>query len=556
MGKTIKKVRERSFASHPNKTTLEDVKNNEAILGVYEGPIQKKTANDNDRVYTEEFWNQFFESAQTKKRLERNLFLGRMTHPSEGVEFDLNKASHTVTRVWDGACKQEVLQESETIESPDDELIYGRIWVLNTEAGQNLQTMLDAGIKLGVSSRSLVVSEKKDGMEYIDEGEVFGWDYVAIGSVAEALPKQVKESLTMDVTEEGIDLDFGDEEVIIEEEDFDNFMEELESSDHENAKVIRQALKLEEQYKGSDDDEEEGDEDEKEGEESSEEGSEEGEDQDVELEEVVPDGMTAVEFIQDLQDEMNHLEEEIDNRDERYKGTIAHLFKQNGQLRDRQEQIIEAFESFRTYFEYYEDYTHEVLSQFKENLEEASDSDAMDDELKEAVRTLVRQVNMREKQLDLACESLDTMSDEYHLLHNRTEQEIDKLEQEFSDRMEEYEEQVKRLKKEKKKEAYKAGVEVYAICMADKHNIQEDKLVDLLIESETHEEVDAKINRLQNLEQGVKDGLPFATTKQAFEEVKKKFGEEGQQQEDNSRLERDKSDKMTRIMEKSVGIRK
>lgn len=144
------------------------------VISVYTGPIQKKSENKNGRVYTEEFWENFFNSESNQKRLENGLCLGQLGHPSkdQGVGVNLEKVTHFVSDVWES--------------DEDSNIIEGKIHVLGEPTlGARLDTYLSAGIGLGVSSRAAVDHYSEGSREIIVDGEVYGWDFVEDASVAE-----------------------------------------------------------------------------------------------------------------------------------------------------------------------------------------------------------------------------------------------------------------------------------------------------------------------------------------------------------------------------------
>ena len=61
--------------------------------------------------------------------------LGEVDHP-EGLNINLDRVSHMITEMW--------------MDGPNG---YGKLKVLPTPMGQIVQTMLESGVKLGVSSR-------------------------------------------------------------------------------------------------------------------------------------------------------------------------------------------------------------------------------------------------------------------------------------------------------------------------------------------------------------------------------------------------------------------
>ena len=102
--------------------------------------------------------------------------LGEVDHP-EGLNINLDRVSHMISESWmDGANG------------------YGKLKVLPTPMGQLVKTMLESGVKLGVSSRgSGNVSE--DGSNEVSDFEIITVDIVAQPSAPGAYPTPIYEHL-------------------------------------------------------------------------------------------------------------------------------------------------------------------------------------------------------------------------------------------------------------------------------------------------------------------------------------------------------------------------
>jgi len=102
--------------------------------------------------------------------------LGEVDHP-EGLNINIDRVCHMVTEMWmDGANG------------------YGKLMVLPTPMGQLVKTMLEAQVKLGVSSRgSGNVSESGNGE--VSEFEIITVDVVAQPSAPGAYPTPIYEHL-------------------------------------------------------------------------------------------------------------------------------------------------------------------------------------------------------------------------------------------------------------------------------------------------------------------------------------------------------------------------
>ena len=102
--------------------------------------------------------------------------LGEVDHP-EGLNINIDSVSHMITECWmDG----------------DDG--YGKLKILPTPMGNLVKTMLEAGVKLGVSSRgSGNVAE--DGSNTVSDFEIITVDVVAQPSAPGAYPTPIYETL-------------------------------------------------------------------------------------------------------------------------------------------------------------------------------------------------------------------------------------------------------------------------------------------------------------------------------------------------------------------------
>jgi hypothetical protein len=102
--------------------------------------------------------------------------LGEVDHP-EGLNINLDRVSHMISECWmDGANG------------------YGKLKILPTPMGNLVRTLLEAGVKLGVSSRgSGNVSE--DGSSTVSDFEIITVDVVAQPSAPGAYPTAIYEHL-------------------------------------------------------------------------------------------------------------------------------------------------------------------------------------------------------------------------------------------------------------------------------------------------------------------------------------------------------------------------
>ena len=101
---------------------------------------------------------------------------GEVDHP-EGLNINLDRVSHMITDMW--------------MDGPNG---YGKLKILPTPMGSLVKTMLESGVKLGVSSRGSG-NVKEDGSGEVSEFEIITVDVVAQPSAPGAYPTPIYEHL-------------------------------------------------------------------------------------------------------------------------------------------------------------------------------------------------------------------------------------------------------------------------------------------------------------------------------------------------------------------------
>ena len=102
--------------------------------------------------------------------------LGEVDHP-EGLNINLDRVSHMITEMW--------------MDGPNG---YGKLKVIPTPMGQLVSTMINNGVKIGVSSRGSG-NVKEDGSGEVSEFEIITVDAVAQPSAPGAYPTPIYEDL-------------------------------------------------------------------------------------------------------------------------------------------------------------------------------------------------------------------------------------------------------------------------------------------------------------------------------------------------------------------------
>jgi hypothetical protein len=136
--------------------------------------IQGGVKNANERVYPV---NEIENAVDTLNNQisEGYSVLGEVDHPDD-LKINLDRVSHMITSMWmDGANG------------------FGKLKILPTPMGQLVRTMLESGVKLGVSSRGSGNVNDMDGK--VSDFEIITVDIVAQPSAPNAYPKAIYESL-------------------------------------------------------------------------------------------------------------------------------------------------------------------------------------------------------------------------------------------------------------------------------------------------------------------------------------------------------------------------
>ena len=102
--------------------------------------------------------------------------LGEVDHPDD-LKINLDRVSHMITEMW--------------MDGPNG---YGKMKILPTPMGQLVKTMLESGVKLGVSSRGSG-NVKEDGSGEVSDFEIITVDVVAQPSAPGAYPTPIYEHL-------------------------------------------------------------------------------------------------------------------------------------------------------------------------------------------------------------------------------------------------------------------------------------------------------------------------------------------------------------------------
>ena len=132
------------------------------------GKLQEaECVNGNNRIYPEATLRREIENYRIFINDRRAL--GELDHPDSSI-VNLQNVSHLVTDVW-----------------WDGKKVMGKIEVLDTPSGNILKSLVNAGIKMGISSRALGSVTQRDGKTYVeDDLQLICFDMVSEPSTPEA----------------------------------------------------------------------------------------------------------------------------------------------------------------------------------------------------------------------------------------------------------------------------------------------------------------------------------------------------------------------------------
>ena len=153
------------------ESVSEGDKKNLYMKGIF---IQGGVKNANERVYPvseiESAVNQLNEQISGGHSV-----LGEVDHPDD-LKINLDRVSHMINSMW--------------MDGPNG---FGKLKILPTPMGQLVSTMLESGVKLGVSSRGSGNVNDMDGR--VSDFEIVTVDIVAQPSAPNAYPKAIYEGM-------------------------------------------------------------------------------------------------------------------------------------------------------------------------------------------------------------------------------------------------------------------------------------------------------------------------------------------------------------------------
>ncbi len=128
---------------------------------VLKGPIQKaNTLNQNGRIYPRAILER--EIMNYQKLIQENRAMGECDHPDSSV-VELKNVSHVV--------KEAYMQ---------GDVVYGAIEILDTPSGKIIQSLIESGVTLGISSRGVGSTQKQGSTQIVqDDFQLICFDMVS-----------------------------------------------------------------------------------------------------------------------------------------------------------------------------------------------------------------------------------------------------------------------------------------------------------------------------------------------------------------------------------------
>ena len=125
------------------------------------GVLQKaETLNQNGRVYPKIILEREIRNYQ--KFIKENRALGELDHPDSSV-VELKNSSHIIREAY-----------------MEGNIVYGTVEILNTPSGKILQSLVESGVTLGISSRGVGSTKSEGSMQIVqDDFQLICWDFVS-----------------------------------------------------------------------------------------------------------------------------------------------------------------------------------------------------------------------------------------------------------------------------------------------------------------------------------------------------------------------------------------
>jgi len=145
--------------SYDNKSIREAKESGGRLI--MKGILQKaETLNQNGRIYPRDILER--EVRNYQKFIRENRALGECDHPDSSV-VELKKVSHIIREAY-----------------MEGNVCYGTVEILDTPCGKILQSLVEAGVTLGISSRGVGSTSKSGDSQVVqDDFQLICWDFVS-----------------------------------------------------------------------------------------------------------------------------------------------------------------------------------------------------------------------------------------------------------------------------------------------------------------------------------------------------------------------------------------
>jgi len=166
---------------------------------ILSGKLQEADVrNGNGRMYPYKILMREVENY--KKIVKERRALGELDHPDDSV-INLKNASHMVTDIW-----------------MDGKAVNGKVKVLDTPAGKTLRSLVDSGVKLGISSRALGSVNEQNGNNVVqDDLQLICFDFVSEPSTPNAFMMKEAKNLQSNIFNESDKINRLLNEVLLDE---------------------------------------------------------------------------------------------------------------------------------------------------------------------------------------------------------------------------------------------------------------------------------------------------------------------------------------------------
>ena len=138
--------------------------------------MMAEDVNRNKRYYTKDELRREV-ARYMKDMVKENRSMGELNHPTT-AELDLERACHMVTDICE-----------------EDNIFYGKSKVLSSPCGQIVKSLINDGVKVGMSSRALgQLTEEKNGINRVTDMRLVAVDCVSDPSCPKAFVNGILES--------------------------------------------------------------------------------------------------------------------------------------------------------------------------------------------------------------------------------------------------------------------------------------------------------------------------------------------------------------------------